>query len=632
MAESDGGLHRQLAVARNNAELAEQRLIDATPLRESVADLERAISGDAGWRRFTALGEQEFTAEGMRQMRAICRLMALSNPLIKRGLNLRSAYVWGQGVEITARANGSRDSQQDVQAVITAFLNDGQNRDSVTGPAARDQLEHALGTDGDVFIVLFTRPMSGWVQARTVIADEIAEIIANPDDRTETWYYRRRWTETTYTNEGVPVLVQREKLYPSVDYRPTVRPKRFAGVDIDWFAPMVQVAVNRPLGWQRGVPDAYAAVNWARAYKEFLENWATLVKSLSRFAWRLTAKGSTERQARTRLATPPPVDPTGRALDVGATAITPMDAQLEAIPKSGATIDAESGRPLAMMVSSALDVPVTMLLSDPGQTGARATAETLDQPTELAMGQRRELWTQVMLRILRYVIAESVRAPQGVLQGTVKRDPITGREVVKLAGDTDDTIDITWPDLDDIDPFKAVEAIKLASDTGTVPPEQIARLLLTALGVRDVDGIMRALVDDDGQFVWPRGPDVGDGARALSAARRGSDPAGAGIGSMAPDDNDEDGPDDELDDVEPLEESAEPITLTEAENNLRRYWLHGPGLAKWATKPHPWTALYQHLRKHVGSARAKRIASQWFKDHFGYWPGHRKGANKTGPG
>jgi hypothetical protein len=71
----------------------------------------------------------------------------------------------------------------------------------------------------------------------------------------------------------------------------------------------------------------------------------------------------------------------------------------------------------------------------------------------------------------------------------------------------------------------------------------------------------------------------------------------------------------------------------DAGNNLKRYWLSKEGLAKWATKPHPWTALYRHILKHVKNPeKAKRIASQWFHDHFGYWPGHRKGKNPVGKG
>lgn len=67
-------------------------------------------------------------------------------------------------------------------------------------------------------------------------------------------------------------------------------------------------------------------------------------------------------------------------------------------------------------------------------------------------------------------------------------------------------------------------------------------------------------------------------------------------------------------------------------DQLKHYWTKGPGLLKWKTKKHPWTALKNHLVKYVGAERAKRIASQWFKEVFGYWPGSRKGKNPTGPG
>lgn len=66
---------------------------------------------------------------------------------------------------------------------------------------------------------------------------------------------------------------------------------------------------------------------------------------------------------------------------------------------------------------------------------------------------------------------------------------------------------------------------------------------------------------------------------------------------------------------------------------LRRYWTESAeGLAKWATKPHPWTALYRHLRKHMPAPLAKRVASQWFHRVFKIWPGERKGRNPAGPG
>jgi len=547
----EAALRRELRVTQDNLGLLAARMEEsAAPnpyvqtTEAGIADLERAIIADPGWRMFTTLAQQEFTEEGRRQVRAVCRLMAVANPLIKRGLNLRAFYVWGQGCEIVARANGKAKSdgggeEQDVRSVVSAFVMDPANQRAVFGQQARGEMERALGTDGELYCALFTRPQSGWVQARTIVAGEITEIITDPDDAATPWYYRRCWTRRTYDERGVLADEQQELLYPDVDYKPRSKPATFGGTKIKWDAPIVAVQVNRPLGWLRGVPDAYASINWARAYKEFLEQWSSLMRSLARFAWRLTAEGKNRTQAKTALAAAAAGDTSttpGQRSDVGGIALTPLNGNLEAIPKTGATIDAESGRPLAMMVAAGLDVPVTMLLADPGQTGARATAETLDWPTELAMMDRRSLWTAFQSRIVSHVITEAARAPKGPLQGKVKRDPVTDREVVELAGDTDDTVDIIWPDLDETDPKQVIDAVVAAAGTGTMPPELVLRLLLQALGVRELDSILDEMVDEQGVFQWPQAAPITPGQQAADLARAGQDPATAGEpGQMGPD-------------------------------------------------------------------------------------------------
>jgi hypothetical protein len=554
LAESAAGtveLREQLGQA------AESNLL----LAESVAGLERQLM-EAGWTRFVALAEQEFTPEGLKQLRAICRLYSIKNPLLKRGLALRSAYVWGQGAEISARANGSKgNGEQDVQGVITAFLDDDLNAAAVTGPAARTRLERTLGTDGEVFLACFTRPLTGDVQVRTLPADDIVDVIRNPEDAAETWFFRRRWTRVTYGPTGEPTNEVLERFYPALGYRPAARPRSIAGFPVAWDAPVLHLKVNEPDGWKRGIPDAYAAVDWARAYREFLEDWARLMRSLARYAWKATASGSKAAQARSKLGQ---LDANGEPGGAGATALLGPDVTLEAVSKSGATIDADSGRPLAAMVATALGIPVTMLLGDPGVSGARATAETLDRPTELEMSERRELWAAAYQRLLRYVIVESVRAPQGALKGVIKRDPASGKETLTLTGDTDTTIDLVWPALDDIDPETLVKAIVEAASTGVLPPEEVARLLLTALGVRDVDAILDGLVDEDGNFQYPAPPDIGAAGRnALNAHRAGADPADAlPGGAMAPDDEDPSADDGEGDGGGEPEVSAAPAAAT----------------------------------------------------------------------
>lgn len=499
-------------------------------LQESVQGLEQAMN-EPGWQRMTALADQEFTREGLRRITSVCRVMGLKNSLIRRGIRLRTAYVWGQGVQISARDADKKSRGQDVNAVIQDFLDDPGNVRTFSGAQAHEQHEQALCTDGNLFAALFTNPRTGKVQVRFIPWDEIADVITNPEDASEPWYYKRVWNEQADPT-SVSVSRQRVAYYPALGYKPLQRPLRVkdpqsAGqlAEVMWDAPVIHVKVNGLLGWKYGVPDVYAAIDWASAYKDFLTDWATLIKALSRFAWRLTSRGSRQAAARSRLAAAPTTDPvTGEPRHAGATAITSPDQMLEAIPKTGATIDSESGRPLAAMAAAALDVPVTMLLADPGVTGARATAETLDKPTELMAESRRALWAGVIAQILDYVIAESVRAPEGALRGKLALDD--GRELLKLRGRAKGTVDITWPAVDQMPLNVLMDAIVKADGTQRVPPLVIARLLLDALGVKDQDEIISSLTDASGRWLPPDGGGGGKAGQAIiDRFRDGEDPA-----------------------------------------------------------------------------------------------------------
>lgn len=519
-------LATELAEARQEQRAAQQMLDHLT---ESYAGLEAKLN-DAGWRRFTGHAEQEFTREGLTQLTSICRLMAIKNPLIKRAVSLRTAYVWGQGVEISARDATRKGSGQDVNAVVQDFLDDPSNRRTFSGQQAREELERSLATDGNVFLACFTNPRTGRVQIRSLPWDEITDVICNPEDASEPWYYRRVWSTKANVLTGATAQT-RVAYYPALGYRPKVRPVRLkdpqsgsAVAEVMWDAPTLHIKVGGHRDWKFGIPDVYAAIDWANAYREFLTDWATLVKSLARFAWRLTSKGSKQAQARAALSAAPSVDPvTGEPRFAGATAAMPPDMALEAIPKTGATIDSESGRPLAAMVAAGVDLPVTMLLTDPGVTGARATAETLDSPTELMAKGRRALWTDAHRDILLYVITAAVRAPEGALRGKVVLDD-NGRERMVLRGRAQGTVDISWPDIDKIDVNVLVDAIVKADSTSYIPPLVIVRLVLEALGVSDVDEILAQITDDNGNFLPPDGVD-GAGQAAVNAHRRGDDPA-----------------------------------------------------------------------------------------------------------
>lgn len=502
-------------IAEANAEL----------LTESVADLELALE-DRGWDRLTTAADTEFTRAGLGRAAKVARVMAVTHPLVKRGLAVRAGYIWGGGVQVQARAG--QDDPQDVNTVVQAFLDDPGNRAALTSDQAHEELERALGTDGNVFLACFTNPLTGKVQVRSVPFDEITDVIANPDDRDDPWYYERTWSQTVVGADGTTRTTQQRAYYPALRYRPMYRPPVINGHEVRWDSPIRHVTVNKLDGWAYGIGDAYAALVWARLYRDFLADWATLVKALSQFAWRATTgSGSKAQKMRAALARRPEAPaPAGNPNSVGATALLPPDVNLEAIPKSGATIDSDSGRPIAAMIAAALGIPVTVLLADPGVTGARATAETLDEPTRNEMGLRRALWGDVYRDLLAYVTLQAVKAPQGALTGTIGREGTA--ETFELAGDVDATVEVVWPEFDDLPMNVVVDAIVKADQTGKLPPVEVVKLLLHALGVQDVDDVLERMTDAEGNWLDPYATVGAATAQAAVAAfNRGEDPAQA---------------------------------------------------------------------------------------------------------
>lgn len=505
-------------------------------LEEALSDLELAAE-DKTWRLASMRIEQEFSRPGLASVIDNCRIMAIASPLVKRGLQLRIGYIWGQGVTVQARAGKAQaaDGGQDVNAVIRAFWEDPANAKALTSSQAYETNERTLGTDGNLCLAFFPDPLTGRVQVRTTPFEEIQDKISNPDDRDDTWFFFRQYTarvvEQGYTGLTRTRNETRRVLHPALGYWPAVRPKSIDGIPVLWDQPILHVAVNRPAHWKWGVPDAYAARTWARAYEGFLTDWAKLMKALSKFAWKLTGDRSTKvRAAASKLQAsfPTRMDPEA-ALAGGSGGGDVFGAgpgvNLEAIPKSGATIDADSGKPLAAMVAAALGVSVVDLLADPGITGARAVAETMDKPIVGEMNLRREMWKSVLQQILAYVIEQSIRAPRGTLRGTVVRDPRTGVDAVTLAGDTEATVEVVFPDLNELDPVQLVTAIVEADSTEKFPPGLTAKLLMRALKVDDADEILDELFDETGQWKDGMDPAVNAGQAAADAFRAGQDPA-----------------------------------------------------------------------------------------------------------
>lgn len=486
-------------------------------LEESLADLRRE---DVGWAPLTSVTGTLIPREELGRRADKLRAQTIVNPLLRRALAVRVGYVWGDGVTIAAAEQDG--TGQDVNAVVQGFVNDERNLAACFSAQAREDAERALFDSGNYFRAHFVNPMTGHVQVRPIPLREITDIITAPGDRYTPHYYLRTWSEEHPGGYGRGT-VQRQAYYPDLKHQPYTKPKSIGGVPVLWPGTVGGAAILHAHGRTEGegspwgIPDAYAAAPYAIRYEGFLADWLTVVKTLSKFAGQLrdpAGKSQQMRAAAQAIATAP-----------GAGGVLGMNSgEYKPISVSGATINAESGRPVAAMVAAALDLPVTILLADPGVSGARATAETLDPPTYNAMAARQRLWTSAERATMQFVIEQHVIAPRGSLKGTVTNED--DRLTVDLGGDTDDTILITWPEIRETEPAAVLAAAAEADALGVIPKTALATLVLHALGLDNVADLIDQMTDDDGQWVGPDdGTEALDGAAAAAQARAGRAPA-----------------------------------------------------------------------------------------------------------
>ena len=503
-------------------------------LTERMAELELALE-DRNWLRLSAETSREFSRQGLRAIQMLSRLFYLKNPLINRGVEIKALYVWGQGVSIAAK-------DDEVNEVIQAFMDDPRNRSEMWGHQARRLKEVELEVTGNLFFLFFIdRVSTGKVTMRTIPADEIQHIHTNPDDFKEPWFYERLFTPAGIDpTSGAPVVFpQKRILYPDWRYAPgktDARIKPFVGMEIHWDEPVYHVKVGSLPDMRFGTPETYCALDWARAYKEFLEDWASITRSYSRFSWKLTTKGGQGAvdAMKTKLGTtaatgsmtmidsnPPPT--------VGSTFISTEGVKMDPISTRGAQVSIHDGAPLGRMVASGVGIPETMLMEDIAK-GSHATAKTLDRPTELLMRDRQELWIDVITDILNFVIDWSARAPNGKLKGKIAVDtlvdsPIKGNKVVVSKDVIDRHIDVDFPPVLQQDVKERIDAIVGAvtlggyQAAGTIPDMRyVCGMLLRALGENEIDELLDTFFPAGAEKPTQEGQRLLDAVEKLCAA------------------------------------------------------------------------------------------------------------------
>lgn len=188
--------------------------------------------------------------------------------------------------------------------------------------------------------------------------------------------------------------------------------------------------------------------------------------------------------------------------EVAATAVTGADVEMSAMPRNN-SVDLNTGRPLAAMAATAMEVSVDALLSGPGELGGGG-APILDQSTLNAAYARQGNWVDFFTRVLRVM---------GVPEPSVMFNNII------------------------VDPaYRNVQSLSQAWMTGLFSADVMQAAYAEQLGIEAPgeipDGVL--VPNNDGSFA-ANGQTVGSGNPNNVASAQGN--SGAGVDDLSNSDN-----------------------------------------------------------------------------------------------
>lgn len=451
--------------------------------KERLWELELALE-DRGWVRETTLAALEFSRYGVQQLIKICRIYAIKNPLIKRTAEICMLYVFGRGFEVR-----SDDDTEDETIQDFLKLNDG-----VLGHTAIAQLETSMQTDGALYFGCETLP-DGTVKLNIIEPLEVMDTICKPTDRSTPLYFYRNWEQEDFDiKTGARSITPIKCWYPSVEavmepgYVMPSKDQKINGAPLNGEMPILRVKVGSPRFWRWGLPPIYACIDWARAYKDFLEDWATVQRALARFALMVETKGGpgaiaaynavfnttfADNNATSIERNPPP--------NVASAHVSGPGNTIQPFKTANAQTSPEQARRVLLMHCAGAGMPETFF--GDASTGSLATAVSLDRPTELKFTEIQRRWTATILGLLGYAVFVAKSAPGSKLREARQKNPAPQepRRMVK------------FPNVIEHDMQKTIQAItEIATlggrngiPAGTVDRKTIVDLQLAEIGVED---------------------------------------------------------------------------------------------------------------------------------------------------
>lgn len=439
-----------------------ERLAEDPVARESFAAMQRLIdTEDTHWSSiFGAPDDHDgLSLEEIKKASESIREGIVKSPTIDRGAQLRHSYVWSKGINLPKIDQGSA-TRPGAKTKVEKILKNPITRRYFLDGTAHEELERALYSDGNLFALADSKKQ----EARIIPLSEITAFITNPDFASEIWAWKREWKH----DDGSAAATSEAAWYYTDDCPLTIaqRATKIKDVPVDKSKTIVVHSVNRQVGWPLGIPDAIAAIAWAKLYSEFLKHGYVMSRALASIAFRATvASKSAGENASMKLA---------NTQGAGNTAVMGAANSLTALPTAGRGYDFDSGRPIAAMVATAVQVSIVHLLSDPGAAGSSyGSASNLDLPTKRAILARQQSWADFLNRLFAALGYQDAR--------------------------------VTFPSLEEPDFFREVQSIIAGWATGLLHEDEVRTKLIALLSIEtEKDAAPAGVMLPNNEKSWAR--------------------------------------------------------------------------------------------------------------------------------
>lgn len=259
-----------------------------------------------------------------------------NDPLIKRGVDIKTLYVFGRGVSephyrkldgqegdgaelgIARPESGSENRQeaeeQRAKKVIRAFWTSPENQEALFGYQAQMMKDLELQLQANVFLLL-SRPDSNLrghgpaaqgeqpvVKISDVAWGEIVDVVTHPGNRRIVLFYKREWVPMAFDQISGEQVAGTPQMRYYRHWRNVDAPTEWEGKP--WGPPAEQidekhvvypVQTNKTSEMRFGIPELNSVLKWAKALNQYMTSRVAVVNLIAQLAFRVKGTGGPRR-------------------------------------------------------------------------------------------------------------------------------------------------------------------------------------------------------------------------------------------------------------------------------------------------------------------------------------------------